>query len=80
MLLRQLMPVAFSRAELSAGSRIAARIAMIAITTRSSINVNDDERGNILFDILHILSVAVAGFCHDFRNRFLLFFIFARII
>jgi hypothetical protein len=36
----QLMPFALSRALLSAGSSIDARIAMIAITTRSSISEN----------------------------------------
>ena len=40
-LLMQLLDIARSRACCSAGKRIAARIAMIAITTRSSISVND---------------------------------------
>ncbi len=39
-LLMQLIPRAFSRALLRAGNNIEARIAMIAITTNSSINVN----------------------------------------
>jgi len=36
--------LAFSRAEFSAGSSIPARIAMIAMTTKSSINVNKCRR------------------------------------
>src|SRR5580765_407420 len=43
-LLRQAAPVALSFALDNAGSNIAARIAMIAITTRSSIKVNAEER------------------------------------
>ena len=40
---RQLMALALFRAEFSAGSSIPARIAMMAITTRSSISVNPIE-------------------------------------
>jgi hypothetical protein len=39
-LLRQLVARAFSRALAKTGKRMAARIAMIAITTRSSMSVN----------------------------------------
>ena len=40
-LFMQVVERAFSRAWFNAGSSMAASIAMIAITTRSSINVND---------------------------------------
>src|ERR1043165_6602095 len=43
-LLKQLMALAFSFALLKAGSNIAARIAMIAMTTSSSISVNARAR------------------------------------
>src|ERR1700677_4678045 len=43
-LLRQLASVAFNLALAKTGSRIAARIAMIAITTNSSIKVNAPNR------------------------------------
>src|SRR5437867_7708818 len=50
MLERQPVLRAFSRAWAKTGNRIAARIAMIAITTRSSINVNP-ERSTLRSDI-----------------------------
>src|SRR5262245_39294693 len=51
---------AFSRAWAKTGNRIAARIAMIAITTRSSISVNAGTRNR--FDITQPPSATVDGF------------------
>ena len=45
MLLTQLLAMAVSRALFSAGKSIAARMAMIAMTTRSSIRVKRRSRG-----------------------------------
>jgi hypothetical protein len=46
-LFKQLVLRAFSRAAASAGRSSAARIAMIAITTSNSINVNADNHARI---------------------------------
>jgi hypothetical protein len=50
----QLLRRAFSRAAASAGSNIPARMAMIAITTSNSINVNADNNFLHIFSILRM--------------------------
>src|SRR5690242_11350613 len=57
-LLRQEIARAFSRACAKTGKRIAARIAMIAITTRSSIRVKPVLRLDLL---QHILATSLLG-------------------
>jgi hypothetical protein len=56
MLLRQLIPLAVSFARVNAGSSIAARIAMMAITTSNSISVKPACAGG-----LFTLAFGVAG-------------------
>jgi len=49
MLLRHLIAMAFSFARLKAGSRRLARMAMMAMTTSSSITVNEYEFALVVF-------------------------------
>jgi hypothetical protein len=55
---RQAVFLAFSLARLKTGKRIAARIAMIAMTTNNSINVNPFLFSNILYLLLFVLFFA----------------------
>src|SRR5438309_1887574 len=62
MLLRQVAWRAFSRAWAKTGNKMAARIAMIAITTRSSISVKPRRRQTVLMEPLLLDGLVSGGY------------------